>query len=55
MNAVGPNGPIERFKSWQTWGSTVGAALALATGRATASTAVTAARAARGFRGDNIE
>jgi hypothetical protein len=54
MNCVGPNGPIVVFKSWQTCGSTLGAAvvaaLALAAGAATASAAVTAARAARGFR-----
>jgi hypothetical protein len=47
---VGPNGPVVVFKSWQTVGSTVGAALALATGRATASVAVMATRAAKGFR-----
>jgi hypothetical protein len=59
MNCVGPNGPVVVSKSWQTCGSTVGAAfvaaLALAAGTATASTAVTAARAARGFRRDNIQ
>jgi hypothetical protein len=55
---VGPNGPIEKLKSWQTVGSTtralVGAALAVVAGTATASAAATAVRAARGFRRDNI-
>jgi hypothetical protein len=54
MNCVGPNGPIAKFTSPQTCGSTMGAlvvaALALAAGTATASAAVTAATAARGFR-----
>jgi hypothetical protein len=60
MNCVGPNGPLAKFKSWQTCGSTVGdvvvAALALAAGTATASAAVTAATAGKGirFRRDNI-
>jgi hypothetical protein len=57
MNAVGPNGPLVRFKSWQTVGSTVAvvvAALALVAGTAITSAAVTAARAARGFRRDNM-
>jgi hypothetical protein len=53
-NCVGPNGPNERFKSTQTCGSTVGAAVvaapALVAGTATASAAVRAARAATGFR-----
>jgi hypothetical protein len=53
-NCVGPNGPGVVFKSWQTVGSTVGAADALVAGRATANAAVTAARPARGFRRENI-
>jgi hypothetical protein len=59
MNIVGPNGPSVAAKSWQTVGSTLGAAgaaveSALAAGTATASAAATAARAASGFRQDNI-
>jgi hypothetical protein len=55
-NCVGPNGPVAKFKSWQTCGSTVGAvaALALVAGTATASAAVRAARAATDFLQDNI-
>jgi hypothetical protein len=59
MNCVGPNGPIARFTSPQTCGSTMGAAvvaaLALAAGTATANAAVTAARAVRDFRRVNIQ
>jgi hypothetical protein len=58
VNDIGASGPIVGFKSWQTCGSTVGAAvaagLALAAGTATTSAAVTAARPAKGFRQDNI-
>jgi hypothetical protein len=54
-NIVGAKNPVwVEFRSWQTCGSTLGAAdvaaLALAAGTATASTAVMVARAARGFR-----